>query len=133
MGEISIQEAATRLGVSVETIRRRVHKGVVKARQVPTPQGFVWMVELPSEDSQRETPFGEPEQLHELVAVLKAQLEKKDHQLEIQAAAHQDQLEAKDRQIEQLHVLLQQAQAALPAPKEDHLSRWQRLWHRNGR
>jgi hypothetical protein len=32
-----------------------------------------------------------------------------------------------------LHVLLQQAQAALPAPKEDHPSWWQRLWHRNGR
>jgi predicted site-specific integrase-resolvase len=129
MGEISIQEAATRLGVSVETIRRRVHKGVLKSRQVPTPQGFVWMVELPNEEPQREIPAEESEPLHELVAVLKAQLEQKDHQLEIQAAAHQEQLEAKDRQIEQLHVLLQQAQAALPAPR-DHRSWWQRLWRR---
>ena len=130
MGEISIQEAAMRLGVSVETIRRRVHKGVLKSRQVPTPQGFVWMVELPNEEPQRETPSEESDEpLHELVAVLKAQLEKKDHQLEIQAAAHQEQLEAKDRQIEQLHVLLQQAQAALPAPR-DNRSWWQRLWRR---
>jgi DeoR/GlpR family transcriptional regulator of sugar metabolism len=132
MGEVSIQEAATRLGVSVETIRRRVHKGVVKARQVTTPQGFVWMVELPSEESQREAPSGESEQPHELVAVLIAQLERKDHQLEIQVAAHQEQLEAKDRQIEQLHVLLQQAQAALPAPKADR-SWWYKLCHRNGK
>ncbi len=130
MGEVSIQEAATRLGVSVETIRRRVHKGVVKARQVTTPQGFVWMVELPSEESQRETPSGESEQPHELVAVLIAQLEKKDYQLEIQATVHQEQLEAKDRQIEQLHVLLQQAQAALPSPR-DNRSWWQRLWRRD--
>jgi predicted ArsR family transcriptional regulator len=128
MGEVSIQEAATRLGVSVETIRRRLHNGVLKARQVPTPQGFVWMVELPNEEPQQETHSGEPEALHELVAVLKAQLEKKDHQLEIQAAAHQEQLEAKDRQIEQLHVLLQQAQAALPAPRDSRS--WWRFWQR---
>jgi hypothetical protein len=130
MAEISIQEAATRLGVSVETIRRRIHKGVLKARQVPTPQGFVWMVESPNEEPQRETPAEESEPMHELIAVLKAQLEKKDHQLEIQAAAHQEQLEAKDRQIEQLHVLLQQAQAALPAPR-DSRPWWQRLWRRD--
>jgi hypothetical protein len=128
MGEVSIQEAATRLGVSAETIRRRVHKGVLRSRQVPTPQGFVWMVELPNEEPQQGIHAGESEQLHELVAVLKAQLEKKDHQLEIQAAAHQEQLEAKDRQIEQLHVLLQQAQAALPAPKENRS--WWRFWQR---
>jgi hypothetical protein len=129
MGEVSIQEAATRLGVSIETIRRRLHKGVLKGRQVPTPQGFVWMVELTNEEPQREIPSGGSEPLHELIAVLKAQLEKKDHQLEIQAAAHQEQLGAKDRQIEQLHVLLQQAQAALPAPR-DNRSWWQRLWRR---
>jgi uncharacterized membrane protein len=47
-----------------------------------------------------------------------------------------DQLEAKDKQIEargrevqELHVLLQQTQAALPVPKEDHHSWWRRLWH----
>ena len=131
MGEISIQEAAMRLGVSVETIRRRAHKGVLKSRQVPTPQGFVWMVELPNDEPQRETPSEESDEpLHELVEVLKAQLEKKDHQLEIQAA-HQEQLEAKDRQIEQLHVLLQQAQAALPAPRENR-SWWYKLWSRSG-
>jgi hypothetical protein len=38
------------------------------------------------------------------------------------------QLEAKDKQIEQLHVLLQQAQAALPAPRENRP--WWRLWQR---
>jgi transposase len=126
MGEVSIQEAATRLGVSVETIRRRLHRGVLKARQVPTPQGFVWMVELPNEEPQQDIRSEESAPLHELVAVLKSQLEKKDHQLEIQAAAHQEQLEAKDRQIEQLHVLLQQAQAALPSPKGHRP--WWRFW-----
>jgi hypothetical protein len=86
------------------------------------------MVELPIEEPQRQIPSEGSEPLHELIAVLKVQLEKKDHQLEIQAAAHQEQLGAKDRQIEQLHVLLQQAQAALPAPR-DNRSWWQ-FWRR---
>jgi hypothetical protein len=47
-------------------------------------------------------------------------------------AAQDRELGAKNKQIEQLHILLQQAQAALPAPKKDHPSWWQRLWHRNG-
>jgi hypothetical protein len=44
----------------------------------------------------------------------------------------QEQLQSKDGQIEQLHVLLQQAQAALPAPR-DHRPWWQRLWRREYR
>jgi hypothetical protein len=42
----------------------------------------------------------------------------------------QAQLEVKDKQIEQLHVLLQQAQAALPALKQNR-PWWQRLWQRD--
>jgi len=38
------------------------------------------------------------------------------------------QVEAKDEQIKELHVLLQQSQAALPAPKENR--RWWRFWDR---
>jgi hypothetical protein len=41
----------------------------------------------------------------------------------------QAQLEVKDKQIEQLHVLLQQAQAALPAPRNNR-PWWQRWWRR---
>jgi hypothetical protein len=40
-----------------------------------------------------------------------------------------DQLDSKDRQIEQLHVLLQQAQAALPAPRSGRP--WWRVWQRS--
>jgi hypothetical protein len=38
------------------------------------------------------------------------------------------QLGTKDRQIGELHVLLQQAQAALPAPRENRS--WWRFWQR---
>jgi transcriptional regulator with XRE-family HTH domain len=44
--------------------------------------------------------------------------------------AQEEEIAAKNKQIEQLHVLLQQAQAALPAPK-DNRPWWQRLWRRN--
>jgi hypothetical protein len=56
---------------------------------------------------------------------LKDEVSLLQHQLD----AQQTQLESKDKQIEQLHVLLQQAQAALPAPR-DNRSWWQRLWRR---
>ena len=40
-----------------------------------------------------------------------------------------EQVEGKDKQIGELHVLLQQAQAALPAPRENHHP-WWRFWQR---
>jgi hypothetical protein len=54
-----------------------------------------------------------------IVAILQAQLLAKDQQLA-----------AKDEQIRELHILLQQAQAVLPAPK-DNRSWWQRLWRKD--
>ena len=49
--------------------------------------------------------------------------------LEEMVAMLQHQLEVRERETQQLHILLQQSQAALPAPKEDHHS-WWRFWHR---
>jgi hypothetical protein len=39
-----------------------------------------------------------------------------------------EELASKNKQIEQLHVLLQQAQAALPAPRDSRS--WWRFWQR---
>ena len=61
----------------------------------------------------------------ELVEVLRGEIEVRDKQLEVK----DEQLATKDRQIGELHVLLQQAQAALTAPKENHRS-WWRFWQR---
>jgi transposase-like protein len=113
--EVTITEAARRLGISERTVRRRLHNGDLPGRQLATPQGFVWTVEMPDDVSNDQTNGkaidGELEALRELVAVLK------------------DQVETKDQQIKELHVLLQQAQTALPAPR-DNRSWWQRLWRR---
>jgi hypothetical protein len=59
----------------------------------------------------------------ELVDVLKDEVALLREQL----AAHQEELASKNKQIEQLHVLLQHAQAALPAP-QDNRPWWRRLW-----
>jgi hypothetical protein len=87
------------------------------------------MVEVP-EDLPGDSPdSGEKVPTATLIARMAAQIEAQQEQL----AVKDRQLESKDRQIEQLHVLLQQAQAALPAPKVDQHSWWYKLWHRNGR
>jgi hypothetical protein len=119
-------EAATHLGVSPDTIRRRIRNGELQARREPTPQGYVWRVELPEEESTEEAALEATNSTawRELVDVLKDEVALLREQL----AAHQEELASKNKQIEQLHVLLQQTQAVLPAPR-DHRSWWQ-LWRR---
>jgi hypothetical protein len=133
MGKVTIKEAADRLGVVEATVRRRIHRGELQAVQESTPQGFVWMVDVPDcVDKVQEGSAGEVEALHEFVEVLRDELEGKDREL----AARDHQLEVKDRQLEErarevqeLHVLLQRAQAALPASRQDRLSWWRRILH----
>src|SRR5919106_6195629 len=126
--QVTISEAARLLRVSEHTVRRRVRNGELPSSQVDTPQGFIWMVELPDDVSTDSPISGELATMRELIASLNEQVQTLKGQLD----AKDSQLDSKDRQIEQLHVLLQQAQAALPAPKEDRQSRWQRLPHGNG-
>ena len=145
MESLPIVEAAQRLGIHPETLRRRIRRGEVKAHQKRTHHGDVWMVEVElSEQVPKTSDQGQDEQdsvadsranlngdpgeirtLREMVGLLKDELEARDRQME----SWKQQLEAKDKQIEQLHVLLQQGQAALPAPRETHRS-WWRFWQR---
>ncbi len=110
--DVTITEAARRLGISERTVRRRLHNGELQGRQVSTPQGFVWIIATPDDQPNGKAADGELEALRELVDLLK------------------DQVETKDQQIKELHILLQQAQAALPAPR-DNRSWWQRLWRKD--
>ena len=106
--DLSITEAARRLEVSERTIRRKLHNGELSGRQIPNPQGYVWLVELAGDE---DSPNGEVVSLREMVAILQAQVE-----------ADREELARKNTQIEQLHVLLQQ-QAALPEGRP-----WWRFW-----
>jgi hypothetical protein len=126
--QVGLTEAARLLGISESTARRRLRNGELAGRQVPTKQGFVWMVEVDDALVAENTDPGELGALRGLVASLNEQLAL----LKSQVLAQQEQLGAKDTQIGQLHVLLQQAQAALPAAR-DNRSWWYKLWHRTVR
>jgi hypothetical protein len=122
--EVGLAEAARLLGISEATARRRVHNGELPGRQVPTRQGFVWMVEVEDALVTDKADSGELAALRGLVTSLNEQLAL----LKSQVSAQQEQLVAKDTQIGQLHVLLQQAQAALPAPRDGRP--WWKWWTR---
>ncbi len=147
MAEVNVFDAARCLGISVDTVRRRINTGELKARKARQGHNFTWWVDLPddlvnleaeaSRASREEVPST---QQHRNDAPADANATNVQALLESQAAlistlqaqvqAQQEELAAKNQQISQLHVLLQQAQAALPVPKEDHHSWWRRLWHR---
>jgi len=94
--EVTIAEAATRLKVSQDTIRRRIRSHQVTARQMHRPQGYIWLVEV-SQDTPPPPPTQEniTEDSNNLLELLR------------------EQLQEKDRQISELHRLL--AQTALNA------------------
>jgi hypothetical protein len=48
MLDVIMQDAAAILGISLNTLRRRIDAGQVKAEQVQRPQGYVWRVYLDS-------------------------------------------------------------------------------------
>jgi excisionase family DNA binding protein len=60
MAKVSIAEAARRLGISQDTVRKRLRLGELAGEQVRAPGGFRWLVELPGENAepqgQGETP-----------------------------------------------------------------------------
>ena len=130
--QLTIPEAARLLRVSEQTVRRRLRSGELKGSQVSSVGGFAWMVDLPddlAQDRQVDNlETGEIAAMRALMARMEAQIEAQQKQIEKQEEAYHWQLEAKDKQIEQLHVLLQQAQAALPAPRDRHS--WWRFWAR---
>src|SRR5262252_587846 len=53
---LTIAEAAAALGVSVDTVRRRLKRGELQAQQMPTERGPVWRVALDGVHSVPSTP-----------------------------------------------------------------------------
>ena len=120
--QVTIQEAANTMGIAESTVRRRIRNGELEGQQMPTPQGYTWLVGLPEnlniEKENDQSLAGESGLLRELVDSLRSHMD-----------GLENQLGTKDRQIEQLHVLLQQVQAALPLPRPDRP--WWRVWRRS--
>jgi excisionase family DNA binding protein len=108
--QVTVPEAARILGVSEHTVRRRLRNGDLEGHQVSSVGGFTWIVEVPEES----VPRGTDDTV--TTAVMIAKMEAHIASLEAHITSLDAQLAAKDKQIEQLHVLLQQAQA-LPPPR----------------
>lgn len=125
---VPIKEAAERLGVSADTIKRRMKAGELVGHQKPTAQGFVWLVEVPArseeEDREQEPPAGallELAILRERLAGMERLLEERASrvkELEESLAAEREAAAGEREASSQLRVLLQQAQTlagAIPA------------------
>ena len=89
MEQVGIPEAARILGMSQDTVRRRLNNGELKGTKVPGPGGFRWTVDVDGFNKQEPTNNGG------LVDVLKDQV-----------ADLRTQLEARTREISELHQLL---------------------------
>lgn len=103
MAWLPIREAAEKLGVSQDTVKRRLRSGQLPGRQEATGSGagFRWLVELPDDPEQPShgatVGAGEVAALRELVSVLGGQLE------------------ARTREVSELHVLLERQTRLLAA------------------
>jgi septal ring factor EnvC (AmiA/AmiB activator) len=131
---VTLVEAAHQLGVSVDTVRRRLQKGELKGQQQPRPSGHIWLVELDEEldqnsrlaDRSADAEQGDQARLAACQADIH-RLEEMVAMLQAHIVTQGSELEAKNQQISELHVLLQQAQAALPAARGRP---WWRFWGR---
>ncbi len=124
--QVGIPEAARRLNVSEHTVRRWLRNGQLSGDQMATPQGYTWMVELP-EDGSNDHAMARIDSLENNDTKTFEVFEELVSTLKVQVTSQGEELEAKNRQIGELHVLLQQAQAALPAPQEQQRT-WWRFW-----
>lgn len=111
---VTIREASDVLGLSVDTIRRRLRSGALVGERRETPQGFVWYVEV-SDDSAAspgQSPTHSPmrDDVAQIVTLLSEQLAVKDEQIGGLTRTLEDMQRDHAREIEQLHVLLQTAQ-----------------------
>ena len=107
--EGTIAEAARCLGMSIDSIRRRIAKNELNAHKVPSPHGEIYMVEIPEGAS----------------PVPEANEEKVDSTATIDAMLKtisilENELDARRREVQELHVLLQQAQKQLPPAKTEN-------------
>jgi len=111
MKAVPINDAATILKVSVDTVRRRIKQGELKAHKVASPHGEIYLVEIP--DGVVPVPSESPEQDANPTGVETIKSMKKT------ISVLESELDARRREVQELHVLLQQAQKRLPPSKSE--------------
>jgi len=125
MEMVSIREAATRLGISEDSVRRHLRSGELAGEQEKTPQGFRWRVQVNTNGHQTTKGTNSTNSHHDATAELIATLR---GQVESQAKELTELREDRRREVSELHVLLQRAQAALTAPKGGIKTGWWQFW-----
>ena len=116
--DVNISLAAERLGVSVGTVRRRIHDGTLIGRMEKTPQGFKWLVtvpdpEIPGKDDHQDEPRVGRTNGNDLVVEI----------LQDQVRRLSEQLDASTKEISELHQIIG-ARALNPGRS------WWKLWRR---
>ena len=119
--EVNITEAAAALHVSEQTVRRRLHKGLIKGTKSETPQGFRWRVDLDQDQVTLPAKETTGAAIDLVVEVLQAQIASLEAQLTTRAR-EVDQL-TRARDVAQLHQLL-----AARAINNRRGSRWWQFW-----
>jgi hypothetical protein len=128
---VPIRDAAQRLGISTDTVRRRLKSGELNGERQETPQGFIWLVELPEivarvidSDVDTGVPVHSPNELEREEEVILRErvtgLERLVTELQTDRDAWQAQAQRADEANREMRILVQQAQAlsrALPAPE----------------
>jgi DNA-binding Lrp family transcriptional regulator len=114
--QVSIEEAARRLGTSQATIRRRIKRGQLRAVKRELPTGYQWYVELAGEEGEV---AGQPgtQAATQVEAVAQAS-QREVTRLEEHVGDLRRRVDDQAREIAELHRLLaQQQQLLLMAPR----------------
>jgi excisionase family DNA binding protein len=135
MALVPIVEAAHRLGISVDTVRRRIQRGELKGEKQAGAHGHIWLIELEDEPGHSrgsaDRLAGAAQGNQACTAGCQAEINRLEDTIAIlreRFAVQDAELEARRREVQELHVLLQTAQA-LPAPRESR-PWWRRLFGR---
>jgi excisionase family DNA binding protein len=142
---MDLREAAYRLGISERTLRQWIKDGKLVATMTVTEHGRQW--EIPESvlkdvnghhtNGQAPEVFPKPSgAAAEASGSTQAGPSGRPGGVAETAVCEnclwlRSQIEAQNQQIHELHGLLQQAQAALPAPRDNRA--WWRFWQRQGR
>jgi len=108
LAKVGIAEAARTLGISQDTVRKRLRAGELGGERVKGPGGFRWVLDLDGLEPEAPSNHTSPE----LVKVLSEQV------LDLRA-----QLDARTREISELHQLL--AARSLNSGRDRP---WWKLW-----
>jgi DNA-binding Lrp family transcriptional regulator len=114
--QVSIEEAARRLGTSQATIRRRIKRGQLRASKRELPTGYQWYVELAGAEAEATGQPGTQAATH--VEVVAQASQREVTRLEEHVGDLRRRVDDQAREIAELHRLLaQQQQLLLMAPR----------------